>query len=67
MGCSTCRREQARAAEAAKEREPLPPAWPGGRVPAVLTMRVVDTGRLIVHAIPKHLMRRPGTRGKARR
>ena len=69
-GCSTCCKEQAERAEqermaaggGAAERE----RWRSrlGPAPAVLEMRVVDTGRLIRFVIPRHLQRR---RGKARR
>jgi hypothetical protein len=65
MGCSTCRKEAARA-DQAKALPPLPPAWPGGKVPAVLTMRVVDSGRLIVHAIPPHLIMQKRAQDRAR-
>lgn len=66
MGCKTCRDQEARALVAAQDREPLPSAWPGGKVPAVLTMRVVDTGRLIVHAIPPHLIAQKRAQDRAR-
>lgn len=63
MGCKTCRDQEARAAQ---DRAPLPSAWPGGKVPAVLTMRVVDSGRLIVHAIPPHLIAQKRAQDRAR-
>lgn len=65
--CLTCKRaEQVQfdREAAIREREVWSMLNPS---PAYLTMRVVDTGRLIVHAIPKHLMRRRPGRGRSAR
>lgn len=57
--CPVCRRESDRMLA---HKAPLPPLGP---TPEVLTIRVVSTGRLIVHAIPRWLQRRrrPKRRG----
>lgn len=59
-GCQKCAalaeadRLAAQIAAKAKDR-PRESVWPGGRVPDVLTMRVVDSGKIIRWSIPKHL------------
>lgn len=64
-GCQRCAslaesdRLAAKLAAQAKAR-PRVSVWPGGRVPDVLTMTVVDTGRVLRFSIPKHLRRRKG-------
>ena len=71
-GCSTCRKREADRAEAsllgagagAAEREEWNRLNPA---PAVLTWTVVDTGQIVRHAIPRHLMRRTRARGRMSR
>lgn len=70
-GCSTCERDESarlRSEIAAREAAADRAAWSAANpTPAVLVMVVTSTGRVIRHSIPKHLMRRPGTRGRRRR
>ncbi len=66
MGCKTCRDQAARADLAKRDLPPLPSAWPGGKVPAVLTMIETSTGRVIRHAIPPHLIAQKRAQDRAR-
>lgn len=51
------------AAAAARVRESV---WPGGRVPLVLTIPVVDSGKIMRFSVPPHLMAQKRAMDRAR-
>lgn len=52
--CTRCNPRAAGRSHAAAPSEKLPSAWPGGRVPAIMRILTLDTGRIEAVAIPRH-------------
>lgn len=52
--CARCNPARALRSSVAVRSEKLPSAWPGGRIPHVMRILTLDTGRIENVAIPRH-------------